>query len=205
MDKRIGYVHFSKGSNADQPCACSYKNGDPCHWKGDECERVAFVDSDELAKLEADAVKVPGLEAAIAKKDEAIRTLLSQYCGLCNVKLHSCSANHKHPTCDKAEVRHLADKALSLTPGAVAKEAESLPSIDDIIGIYPPGTKTAYDHEKEDEEYARIGRAVEDWLAQPGKYTFDLTADQATIFEQIATYLDDLNKVIARAREGEGK
>lgn len=55
MDKRIGYVHFSKGSNADQPCACSYKNGDPCHWKGDECERVAFVDSDELAKVEAEA------------------------------------------------------------------------------------------------------------------------------------------------------
>lgn len=140
--------------HSEKPCECALG-----------CKRYVLVDLCRLASLESLAAKVPDLErevetlkAVCGKKDEVIRTLIEEYCGLCDAELHGCAAGRKHPTCDKASTRYEAEQALSLTPTSVAEEAAD----------------------------ARVGRAVVEWYRSQGRISIVLNPALEQLGEVIA-------------------
>ena len=141
-------------------------------------ERVAFIDPAELAELEKRAARVPELEQMIAKKDEVLTKILLE--------------------CLK-EVQSITREALLITPDSVTEQTEErLPTVEETAGILR-GVKTAYEQRKEDEIYARIGRAVEEWLEEVQGWLAHAVYGNA----QPHSLIVELADIIAKAREGE--
>jgi len=89
-------------------------------------------------------------------------------------------------------------EALLITPDSVTEQTEErLPTVEETAGILR-GVKTAYEQRKEDEIYARIGRAVEEWLEEVQGWLAHAVYGNA----QPHSLIVELADIIAKAREG---
>ncbi len=175
----------------------------------EDCKEHVLTDPAELTELEKRAARVPELEQMIAKKDEALTKIL-----LIERKSILADCAYQGPPPKKwareyaprydgyneclKEVQSITREALLITPDSVTEQTEErLPTVEETAGILR-GVKTAYEQRKEDEIYARIGRAVEEWLEEVQGWLAYAVYGNA----QPRSLIVELADIIAKAREG---